>query len=626
MATSLFQLFGSVMVDNTEANKSLAKTDEKAGNLAQTFSKGAKTVAKAGAAIGAAAIGAAAGISNMAKESSTTLDVIDKASQRMDISAESYQELAHVANLSGVSMETLERAAKGLEGTGMTIEDAFEQIYALGTAEERSAKAAELLGERVAYQLSPMLNSSAEDMAAMKQEAHDLGLVFSQDTVTAGATLNDTLGNLSDSFNAMKTGLGNALMPVVQKFADLLLKFLPRVQTLFDKIGPVLAATLDAIMPHVINLVDQLLPILAEILDTVMPIFSDICETVLPIIADLLGKLMPIIKELFERLGPIIQGVLDAIKPVLDALWPIISTILDLVVDLLEPIMTLLETLLKPLSALLSPLAKLLEPLAPALKLIGDVLSPIIELLNLVLEPILEFVNWIFGGIADGLNGVSEGLGDENGEGVAGGLSTVAEFVIGPFADAFDTLGSLLGAATDVIGAVFSGIVEFIKDPKQALSDFFGWIEERVQGAKNLLDSLKDIEEANERTEEAQNNMKNRQQAILDAGGDAADRLRRQMMEAGYAGWDMSTTKVPGLAEGAVLEPNRPFLAMLGDQTSGTNIEAPLDTIKQAVSEVIGGLVVNVVVDEKLDADSVLTIVAKQSWIEHNRKNMQIVG
>ncbi len=46
---------------------------------------------------------------------------------------------------------------------------------------------------------------------------------------------------------------------------------------------------------------------------------------------------------------------------------------------------------------------------------------------------------------------------------------------------------------------------------------------------------------------------------------------------------------VPGLATGAVIPPNREFLAVLGDQKSGTNIEAPLDTIKQAVAEVLAG-------------------------------------
>ena len=46
--------------------------------------------------------------------------------------------------------------------------------------------------------------------------------------------------------------------------------------------------------------------------------------------------------------------------------------------------------------------------------------------------------------------------------------------------------------------------------------------------------------------------------------------------------------KIPKLARGAVLPPNQPFLSIVGDQKQGTNVEAPLETIKQAVAEVMG--------------------------------------
>jgi len=49
----------------------------------------------------------------------------------------------------------------------------------------------------------------------------------------------------------------------------------------------------------------------------------------------------------------------------------------------------------------------------------------------------------------------------------------------------------------------------------------------------------------------------------------------------------MNIPQIPLLAKGAVIPPNAPFMAMLGDQRNGTNIEAPLDTIKQALSEVM---------------------------------------
>ena len=44
---------------------------------------------------------------------------------------------------------------------------------------------------------------------------------------------------------------------------------------------------------------------------------------------------------------------------------------------------------------------------------------------------------------------------------------------------------------------------------------------------------------------------------------------------------------IPYLASGAVIPPNAPFMAVLGDQKSGTNIEAPLETIKQALADVL---------------------------------------
>ncbi len=46
--------------------------------------------------------------------------------------------------------------------------------------------------------------------------------------------------------------------------------------------------------------------------------------------------------------------------------------------------------------------------------------------------------------------------------------------------------------------------------------------------------------------------------------------------------------KIPYLATGAVIPPNAPFMAMLGDQTNGRNLEAPEDLIRQIVREEAG--------------------------------------
>ena len=56
----------------------------------------------------------------------------------------------------------------------------------------------------------------------------------------------------------------------------------------------------------------------------------------------------------------------------------------------------------------------------------------------------------------------------------------------------------------------------------------------------------------------------------------------------GHVGFSIShvtAAQIPYLAKGAVLPPNQPFAAIVGDQKHGTNVEAPLDTIKLAVAE-----------------------------------------
>lgn len=46
---------------------------------------------------------------------------------------------------------------------------------------------------------------------------------------------------------------------------------------------------------------------------------------------------------------------------------------------------------------------------------------------------------------------------------------------------------------------------------------------------------------------------------------------------------------IPALAKGAVLPANKPFLSVVGDQKSGTNVEAPLETIQEAMLQVLSG-------------------------------------
>ena len=85
---------------------------------------------------------------------------------------------------------------------------------------------------------------------------------------------------------------------------------------------------------------------------------------------------------------------------------------------------------------------------------------------------------------------------------------------------------------------------------------------------------------------------------------------------------------LPRLAQGAVIPPNREFLAVLGDQKQGTNIEAPLSVIEQAVSNVMSrmGYGGEQTVILQVDKDQLGKVVYRLNKAETRRIGVSLAG
>ena len=85
---------------------------------------------------------------------------------------------------------------------------------------------------------------------------------------------------------------------------------------------------------------------------------------------------------------------------------------------------------------------------------------------------------------------------------------------------------------------------------------------------------------------------------------------------------------IPRLAQGAVIPPNREFMAVLGDQKSGTNIETPLATMvqafKQAMAETGGGGGPTIIL--QIDGREFGRAVKKYGGREDQRIGVSLVG
>lgn len=489
MALEIFKLVGSVFVDTDKANDSLQKVDKNAGKVAEGFGKAGKVIGAVGATIGAAVVGAGTAIVNMANDTSEMADTIDKASIRMGIGAERYQELAYAAEQCGVDMSTMEQAAKKLEGTDLNFDDAMNQIMALGTEEERAAMAAELFGEKVAYNMAPLLAQSGEEFDALTQRANDLGIVMSESAVKAGVEYGDLQADLEKVGNSLKTSIGSAVMPILVKLSQKLIEFMPTIQSLMDKIGPLAADLIDkllpplvqtaedvlpmaieaisAILPSLSQIADELGPVILDLIQELLPVIIQVVSEVLPVLVSIIQKLTPILSMLMEFLGPILDLVLQLISPLLELVMQILTPILDLITSLLSPILELITNVLTPvfgiIQALLGPLTSLLGAiLTPLCQLLNLLLTPLVKLLDLILPPLIGLIEKFFDWAGPYLETFFEWIG--------GALENLISWIgDGGLTGAFQAFGDFFKNLWDGIVSAFKTAINWIIEGINAL-------------------------------------------------------------------------------------------------------------------------------------------------------------
>lgn len=454
----IFRLFGSILINDDEANKSLAKTDKNAKSVAGTLSSGIKTVGKWGAAIGTAVAGAAAGMAKMATSAAGTADNIDKMSQKIGISREAYQELDFALSQSGTDVDKLqtgmktmsqqvEKNAKAFEDLGVALTDSdgkarsqeeifYDTVRALQEMEEGTEKtvAATQLFGKTGTELMPLLNQEAGSLDKLRQEAHDLGLVMEDELVDGGVSLTDTLDKMKRSLGAVMTQLGARLMPIVEKAANFIIGNIPKITKLIDSISPIVETALDEILPVILNLSGEILPQFIDTVMAILPAISRIFSALAPVVSTLISKLAPVVNKLISKLLPPFIDILDAATP-----------ILDVILQLLDPILGLLDSLLDPLAELLKVIAPILSV---ALEIINSILKPIMpliqglaEMLGNVLGGAVESVAGYFSGWVEVLRGVMEFLSGD----FESGIQHAADGMITMFSNALGAIDTLFG-------------------------------------------------------------------------------------------------------------------------------------------------------------------------------------
>lgn len=440
MALEIFKLVGSVFIDTDKANESLQKTDTNANKLAETFGAAGKTVLGVGAAIGTAVVGAGTAMIGAANSAAETADEIDKMSQKIGLSAESFQEWSYIMDQNGMDIDKLQTGMKTLvtqmdkvqEGNSGAIET-FEKlgvevlnadgslrsqqevmqdtIFALaemGDTAERAKLQTELFG-KAGTEMSPMLNQGADAILDLQNRAHELGLVMSDEAVKAGVEYGDLSADLQKSFGMLKTNLGSALFPVLNSVIEKLIDFMPTLQAIGEQLGPVASEFIEELIPPLADLAADLLPVILDSVSSIIPMLSDVVSSVIPVIIELFQQLLPVIVELVQtvlpvatellsKLMPIVSTLLSFITPILSVVIQLLSPLLELVMAILSPLLDLLNVILVPLTEILTtilvPLISILEAIiVPMTSMVNALLPYAVEILSALIPPLLDIIN-----------------------------------------------------------------------------------------------------------------------------------------------------------------------------------------------------------------------------------------
>lgn len=301
-----------------------------------------------------------------------------------------------------------------------------------------------------------------------------------------------------------------------------------------------------------------------------------------------LQKIWQDIKNIFQDLKDIIVNFFtgnwgDMLESINNLFWHIQDLISDILLFVSEGFGDIIDWIIQKFNLAGTPIGQALEGIKG---IVQGAIEFVVNFLNLNLDGVLNSItkfmtgaqNLLYGIInfvQSGINNLLTWLDEKTG----GKLNGIIEFVKSLFNNCFSFIKEVAGAAfaglrdmlngiITMLNGVFSGnwkqawqgLMQFVKGVATTIAGVFGSALNVIIRALNWM--IRQINRISITVPDW----------VPGIGGRTI----------GFNIPAISEVTIPRLAQGAVIPPNREFLAVLGDQTSGTNVEAPLSTIQQA--------------------------------------------
>lgn len=310
-----------------------------------------------------------------------------------------------------------------------------------------------------------------------------------------------------------------------------------KVQGLIDTIQPAFAAIKTAALNLATAVEETWTTYVVPVLDSAKTAIQSLWEIVIQfwggIVYPIIQEIMAVILELWnDSLKPLWDKITDLVQSVIALVQVLCQWVVAIIAAIVQAVLELWNQVLAPL------ISWLLATFGPVFKDVFNAIGTVVKTIIKVICDKIDMALTALKGIIDFLTGVFKGDWE-------GAWNAIKQIFFGVFDSLHKKAADVLNGIKELVGNVVQGV----KDLVSGLGDLGGAIANKVSSAWNAVTS-----------------------------GSPA----QQSMEA-----PLASLPVPALARGAVIPPNHRFLAMLGDQTNGTNVEAPLETIQEALAEVL---------------------------------------
>ena len=567
---NLFDLVAVLTLNKSAYEAGLNDASNEADTFGSKLKNGLGTAAKVGtaaiAAVGTAAVGVTKSVISASGEVAELGDHIDKQSQKIGISAKAYQEWDFILQHNGASVDSLQTSMKTMATQAQKNADEFkllgiseEELGKLGTEDlfarvvqglqgmeegtERTAIASKLLG-RSATELGSLLNSTAEETEAMRQQAHDLGKVLSDEAVKSGAAYQDSLYNMQTAISGVKNKMMSDFLPglvsvmdgltgifagdssAMSKIEDGIAEFTNKLTEIIPKIAEIVAnfietfgkavvKNLPSIGKAAVKIINSLVQTIADNLDMVVDVVIDIIDAFIDAFIDNLPKIIDgiitLVTKIIEKLPKIISKLIKAIpkvikmlvKGLMDNLPEIISGIISLVLEIVNNLPTIISELVRSIPEIIGMIingfvSNMPQLIAGAIQIVVGLVSHLPEIIAGLIQAIPQIISNIlsaFGPLGEGLASLFGGF--------LGGISDV----LGGEGGLVDIIGGVLGEAYNVASGIFEWFGHLMDDPAAALEEAFDGIKNYAikvfESVKTIITGIFDLIDAKRAESEA---------------------------------------------------------------------------------------------------------------------------